>query len=68
MKETLIHRLHLLKKNRKSRKLQWSKIGMDRAYFDYFHALALKGVGNSEDANELFYRIANENFLELEEL
>ena len=35
---------------------------MDRAYFDYFHALALKGVGNSEDANKLFYRIANENF------
>ena len=37
-------------------------LGIDRAYFDYFHALALKGVGNSEDANELFYRIANENF------
>jgi len=37
-------------------------LGMDRAYFDYFHGLALKGVGKNDEANELFYRIANENF------
>ena len=35
---------------------------MDNVYFDYFHGLALKGSGRNDEANELFYRIANENF------
>ncbi|MFL2999980.1 MAG: hypothetical protein ACJZZ9_05920 [Cytophagales bacterium] len=37
-------------------------LGMDNVYFDYFHGLALKGSGRNDEANELFYRIANENF------
>ena len=37
-------------------------LNMDRVYFDYFHALALKGVGRNDEANQIFYRISNENF------
>ena len=37
-------------------------LGIDNVYFDYFHGLALKGVGKNDEANEIFYRIANENF------
>ena len=37
-------------------------LGIDNVYFDYFHGLALKGSGRNEEANELFYRIGNENF------
>ena len=37
-------------------------LGIDNVYFDYFYGLALKGVGKNDEANEIFYRIANENF------
>ncbi len=37
-------------------------LGMDNVYFDYFHGLALKGSERNDEANELFDRIANENF------
>lgn len=37
-------------------------LNMDRAYFEYFHALALKGAGRTDEATPIFTRIANENF------
>ncbi len=37
-------------------------LNMDRVYFDYFHALALKGAGRIDEATPIFTRIANENF------
>ena len=37
-------------------------LGIDNVYFDYFNGLALKGSGRNEEANNLFYRIGNENF------
>ena len=37
-------------------------LNMDRVYFDYFHALALKGSGKGDEASRIFNRISNENF------
>ena len=37
-------------------------LGMDNVYFDYFHGLALKGAGRTDESTNIFTRIANENF------
>ena len=37
-------------------------LNMDRVYFDYFHAVTLRAVGRTDEANNIFNRIANENF------